>query len=63
VLAFAKHTGILDVHRTRGYLSTANWSKTWLLFNLALWHECFLASAGAGAQTGRRPTAAELSGV
>jgi len=39
---FAESTGILS-GRAREFVRTANWSKAWLLYNLAVWHERFIA--------------------
>ncbi len=43
VQRFADETGIFDGSRVSEYLRTANWSKVWMLFNIAAWHERFIA--------------------
>jgi asparagine synthase (glutamine-hydrolysing) len=40
---FAFETGILDENAVRTFISGANWAKTWLLYNLAVWHDRFIA--------------------
>lgn len=41
--AFAASTGLLDADNVRDFLRRADWSKAWLLYNLALWHDRFIA--------------------
>jgi asparagine synthase (glutamine-hydrolysing) len=40
--AFADSTGILS-GSAREFVRTASWSKAWLLYNLAVWHDRFIA--------------------
>jgi hypothetical protein len=44
IIRFAESTGLLDSRGLSGFLERANWSKVWLLFNLAAWHERFIAN-------------------
>ncbi len=46
VTHFADTTGLLDPARVREYLPKAEWSKAWLLFTLAAWHDRYIANAG-----------------
>jgi asparagine synthase (glutamine-hydrolysing) len=41
--AFAAATGLFQPDRVREFVRTANWSKAWLLYNLAVWHERFIS--------------------
>jgi asparagine synthase (glutamine-hydrolysing) len=43
---FARTTGILDPARSGDFVRTANWSKVWMLYNLALWHDRFIMGDG-----------------
>jgi asparagine synthase (glutamine-hydrolysing) len=42
VARFAKNAGILDPTQAVAFLRSANWSKAWMLYNLAIWHERFI---------------------
>jgi asparagine synthase (glutamine-hydrolysing) len=44
ILRFADSTGILDSRTLPGFLDNASWSKVWQLFNLAAWHDRFIAN-------------------
>ncbi|MEO7086119.1 MAG: asparagine synthase C-terminal domain-containing protein, partial [Gemmatimonadaceae bacterium] len=44
ILRFAQTTGILDARALPAFLERASWSKVWLLFNLAAWHERFISN-------------------
>src|SRR5262249_3004204 len=39
VESFARSTGILDSRRVSAFMAEAQWSKAWLLFNLAAWYD------------------------
>ena len=43
VTRFAENTGILDPAAATAFVRDANWAKAWLLYNLAIWHERFIA--------------------
>ncbi|HEV8442652.1 MAG TPA: asparagine synthase-related protein, partial [Steroidobacteraceae bacterium] len=46
VRRFAESTGILDPVAATKFVREANWSKAWLLYNLAVWHERFISGDG-----------------
>lgn len=45
IVRFAENTNIFDRDATLSFIRTANWSKTWQLYNLAVWHERFIEPA------------------
>jgi asparagine synthase (glutamine-hydrolysing) len=42
VRKFAESSAILDVAAATAFMREANWAKSWLLYNLAVWHERFI---------------------
>ena len=44
--SFADETGILDRKASEALMKGANWSKSWQLYNLALWHDRFITGDG-----------------
>jgi len=47
---FCAETDLLDPGQVRQYVSAAKGSKVWQLYNLALWHEQFIAGSASSAR-------------
>jgi asparagine synthase (glutamine-hydrolysing) len=47
VARFAEQTGILDRDASINLVRSANWSKAWQLYNVAVWYERFIENSGA----------------
>ncbi len=50
VVRFSESTGIFDRKSVSTFLRSQPWSKIWLLYNLAVWHERFISGDGTFSQ-------------